>query len=96
VKQQEVELALMEFIREEFLWGDDDRELTESTPLLEWGILDSLRTTVLINHVREALGVHVSPTRINARDFRDVTSIAAVVIDSAVPGAVATNEKEPA
>jgi len=92
VKQAEVELALMEFIREEFLWGDDDRELTTSTPLLEWGIIDSLRTALLLGHVREGLGVFVSPTQINSRNFRDVTTIAALVVAEA--GAAEATAKE--
>jgi len=98
VNQTEVELALMEFIREEFLWGDDDRELTESTPLLEWGIIDSLRTALLITHVRERLGVFVSPAKVNARNFRDVTSIAALVLAEAAAAKVADDktEREPA
>jgi len=95
VRQAEVELALMEFIREEFLWGDDDRELTESTPLLEWGIIDSLRTALLLTHMREKLGVFVSPAKINARNFRDVTSIAALVVAEAAVAAD-TTEREPA
>jgi clorobiocin biosynthesis protein CloN5 len=95
VKQAEVELALMEFIREEFLWGDDDRELTESTPLLEWGIIDSLRTALLLTHMREKLGVFVSPAKINARNFRDVTSIAALVVAEAAVAAD-TTQREPA
>jgi clorobiocin biosynthesis protein CloN5 len=94
VKQDEVKLALIEFIREEFLWGDDDRELTETTPLLEWGIIDSLRTALLITHIREGLGVFVSPAKVNARNFRDVTSIAALVVAEAATAD--TNEKETA
>lgn len=79
MNQAEVEDALMEFIRQEFLWGDEEGELTKTTPLLEWGIIDSLRTAVLVNHVREQFGVFVSPAKINSRNFRDVTTIAAVV-----------------
>lgn len=83
MKQGEVELALLEFIREEFLWGDEDRELTLSTPLLEWGIIDSLRTAVLLTHVRERFGVYVSHAKVNSRDFRDITSIAGLVLAEA-------------
>ena len=92
MKQEEVELALMEFIREEFLWGDDDRELSVSTPLLKWGILDSLRTALLLTHVRERLDVYVSPAEINARNFQDVTAIAALVVAEAA----SATEKETA
>src|ERR1043165_6267322 len=82
----------MEFIRQEFLWGDEDGELTATTPLLEWGIIDSLRTTVLVGHVRERFGVFVSVAKINSRNFRDVTTIAAVVVAEAA----STAERETA
>lgn len=85
VTQAEVTSGLMEFIREEFLWGDEGRELTESTPLLEWGIIDSLRSALLLTHVRERMGVFISPAKINSRNFRDVTSIATLVVAEAAP-----------
>lgn len=87
MNQNEVELALMEFIREEFLWGDEDQELTETTPLLEWGILDSLRTVSLISHIRDRFGIFVSPANVNSRNFLDVTTIAALVVAEAAENA---------
>jgi len=90
VNQSEVEHDLLEFIREEFLWGDEERELTLSTPLLEWGIIDSLRTAVLLTHVRERFGVFVSHAKVNARNFRDITTIAGLVLADAAPEPVAT------
>lgn len=90
MNQSEVEHDLLEFIREEFLWGDEERELTLSTPLLEWGIIDSLRTAVLLTHVRERFGVFVSHAKVNARNFRDITTIAGLVLADAAPEPVAT------
>jgi clorobiocin biosynthesis protein CloN5 len=75
----EIESVLAEFIKEEFLWGDDSADLTVSAPLLEWGILDSLRTTLLVAFIREKWGVDVPPTDIDAKKFRDIRSIAEVV-----------------
>jgi acyl carrier protein len=75
--------TLIAFIREKFLSGDNGQELTESTPLLEWGILDSLSTAVLLKFIREELGVTVPPSAVDARNFKDVRSIAAMVCQSA-------------
>lgn len=76
---EDVEKELLHYIREEFLWGDENNELTVTTPLLEWGIIDSLRTALLLTWAREKYGVHVSPAKVNSRNFRDVRCIAALV-----------------
>lgn len=77
--EEEVATGLVEFIREEFLWGDEDKELGLETPLLEWGIIDSLRTALLLTHIRDRFGVQVSPAKVSARHFRTVTTIAQLV-----------------
>ncbi|MEV6694624.1 phosphopantetheine-binding protein [Micromonospora sp. NPDC051196] len=67
------------FIKERFLDGDPRGELDERTPLLEWGVLNSLNTVVLLTFVRDELGVTVPPARINAQDLKNVQSIAGMV-----------------
>ncbi|GAA1216914.1 acyl carrier protein [Prauserella alba] len=75
----ELETELLGYIRSEFLFGDEDEELDTTTPLLEWGILDSLRTALLLGHVRERYGVNISPAKVQADNFRDVRAIAGLV-----------------
>lgn len=67
------------FIRERFLAGDPKGELDENTPLLEWGVLNSLNTVVLLNYLRTDLGVTVPPRRLNARDLKNIRNISAMV-----------------
>lgn len=67
------------FIRDRFLDGDPRGELTETSPLLEWGVLNSLQTAQLLGFLRDELGAHVPPQDINAENFRDVRHIAALV-----------------
>lgn len=73
------------FIRERFLGGDPHGELTERTPLLEWGVLNSLNTVLLLNFVRDKLGVSIPPSRINARDLKDINAISGMVRELANP-----------
>ncbi|HVQ90289.1 MAG TPA: acyl carrier protein [Mycobacteriales bacterium] len=70
---------LIDFIRERFLAGDPNGELTVETPLLEWGVLDSLNTAVLLTHIRDEMGITISPVHINGRNFATVASIAALI-----------------
>ncbi|WP_263172704.1 acyl carrier protein [Streptomyces sp. SCSIO ZS0520] len=73
--------SISAFIKERFLDGDPKGELEETTPLLEWGVLNSLNTVLLLNHIRGEFGVTVPPARLNARDLKNVRTITAMVRD---------------
>lgn len=75
----ELEQQLLEFIRGRFLSGDPARELTADTPLLEWGVLDSLRVVMLVNHIRENLGLPFPPASVVPEQLGTVATIAATV-----------------
>ncbi len=75
----EVSEQITTFIRERFLDGDVRGELRDTTPLLEWGVLNSLNTAELLGFLRDRLGAHVPPQDVNARNFQDVRHIAALV-----------------
>ena len=69
-----------DFVRQELLDGDPRGELDETTPLLEWGVLNSLNTVRLLTFIREELGVAVPPAEINAQNLKNVRAIAAMVV----------------
>lgn len=75
----EVTPRILAFIAESFLDGDPKGELTESTPLLEWEVLNSMNSALLLNFLRERVGVDVPLSAINAANFRDVASISKLV-----------------
>ena len=82
----EVSARITAFIRDKYL-GSEDAELTEVTPIIELGILDSLNTILLIGFIRDELGVMVPPREINADNFKDIRSIASLVCETAGAGA---------
>ena len=49
------------FILAEFLQGEDPKNLTDSTPLISTGILDSLATLKLVAFLEERYGIAVAP-----------------------------------
>src|SRR4029078_11081556 len=59
--RSQVVAELAEYVRVELL-GDHAAELGPTTPLLEWGILNSMNTARLLTHIRERHGVNVPPT----------------------------------
>jgi clorobiocin biosynthesis protein CloN5 len=74
-----VEAALVGFIQTRLLGPDQHQPVDERTPLLELGVLDSLKVAMLLNFIRTELGADIPQARFSATTFRDVYSIAAVV-----------------
>lgn len=79
MSQVEVTSRIMAFIKESFLDGDPKGELDEATPLLEWEVLNSMNSALLLNFLREELCVNVPLSEINATNFRDVAAISKLV-----------------
>jgi clorobiocin biosynthesis protein CloN5 len=77
--EDEFEARITTFIRDRFLEGDPASEIQPNTPLLEWGVLNSLNMIELLTYIREDLGVSVPASAINALDFKDIQAITALV-----------------
>ena len=58
-----IKQTIKEFILDEFLPGEDPDELTESTPLITGGILDSIATLKLVMFLEERYGDHARGAR---------------------------------
>jgi acyl carrier protein len=71
---------LERYVRANFLDGDEDEGLSRTTPLLQWGVLNSMNTALLLTHIRDHLGVDVPPTELNGSNFRDLDSITDLVV----------------
>jgi acyl carrier protein len=53
--------AVRQFIMTEFLPGEDPSKLTDSTPLISGGILDSLAILKLVAFLEETFSIEVKP-----------------------------------
>jgi acyl carrier protein len=81
--REEVLNRLVDYVRRELLGNreeDGASELTPDSPLLEWGVLNSMNTTRLLTFLREELDVTVPPTHITGRYFRDLNSVTDLVL----------------
>ena len=54
---EDIKEVLKQFILKEFLPGEDPNELTETTPLITGGILDSIATLKLVMFIEERFGI---------------------------------------
>lgn len=79
--RDEISALLLKFIRERFLDNDPKGELALDTPLLEWGILNSMNTTILLTFIGTELHSPVPAASINGQNFKDVDSITSMVLE---------------
>ncbi|MBF6330379.1 acyl carrier protein [Nocardia transvalensis] len=84
--QAELTEQLLAFIRERFLDDDPASKLDGETPLLDWGILNSVNTAELISFIRSEFDCPVDQSSVNVRNFRNANCIAALILDTTATG----------
>lgn len=68
-----------QFILREFLPGEDPDELTESTPLIGSGILDSLATLKLSSFLEEEFDIEMEAHELDEEHIGSIASIEQLV-----------------
>lgn len=81
MKREEIVHQLKEHIAQHVLNGKEVG-LDAQTPLLEWGILNSIEIMRLLSFIKEVFHANVSPTKLVANNFSTIDSIAGVVLES--------------
>lgn len=71
----EIKKALKEFILSEFLPGEDPNELTDTTPLITGGVLDSIATLKLVLFLEETYGASFQAHEIDAEHMDTIADI---------------------
>jgi acyl carrier protein len=66
--------TLRNYVVEQIL-QDSNVAIDPETPLLEWGILNSISTVQLIGFIRERFQVDVPPEDVVGANFKDLRSI---------------------
>ena len=70
---------IKDFILAEFLPGESPDELTDSTPLISGGVLDSIATLKLVMHVEEVYGVGFEPHEVDKENLDTLDLIARLI-----------------
>ena len=68
-----------EFILKEFLPGENPKELTDATPLITGGILDSLATLRLVAFLEERFKIHLQAHEADVEHLNNIASITNLV-----------------
>jgi acyl carrier protein len=79
LSMEEVKQAIKGYILEEFLPGENPAELTDSTPLITGGILDSLATIKLVVFLEERFQIQIEAHETMADYLDTVADIAQLV-----------------
>jgi acyl carrier protein len=72
--------TVKQFILDEFLPGEDPEELTESTPLLNSGILDSLATLKLSTFLEEEFDIQMEAHELDEEHIGSIAAIEQLVV----------------
>jgi acyl carrier protein len=70
---------LKRYIAQDVL-GGKDIGLDETTPLLEWGIINSLEMAKLLSFIRKQFAVDISTDKLVAESFASISSITDLVM----------------
>jgi len=76
---QDVKETIKAYILEEFLPGEDPTELTDSTPLITGGILDSLATLKLVLFLEEQFHIKIEAHETMVDYLNTISDIAQLV-----------------
>jgi acyl carrier protein len=74
-----IKSSIKQFILEEFLPGERPEALTDDTPLVDEGVLDSLATLRLVSFLEKQFKVALAPHEVDAEYLNTLPSIAALV-----------------
>lgn len=81
MQRTEVVAQLKTYIAQDVLSGKDIG-LDETTPLLEWGVINSLEMVRLLSFIRTAFAVEIPMDKLIADNFTNLSSISNLVIEN--------------
>jgi acyl carrier protein len=76
---EEIKATVKEYILREFLPGEDPSQLTETTPLITGGVLDSIATLRLVLFLEERFGVTMQAHETGPEHLDTIAGVAALV-----------------
>jgi acyl carrier protein len=78
---EEISQLIHQFILREFLPGEDPSELTDQTPLITGGVLDSITTLKLITYLEDHFGIMVEAYEAGVDHLDTIHQIAELVAE---------------
>lgn len=79
ISNENIKSVVHSFILTEFLPGEDPSFLSDSTPLITGGILDSISTIRLVSHLEGTFGIELQQDEVSVRNLDTVADIVALL-----------------
>ncbi len=76
---EEIKEAVLEYVQDEYLEEDDDREVDMDTPLISGGIVDSFSMVSLKRFLENKYGIQIADADATPEAFDSVEKIASLV-----------------
>lgn len=76
----EITKAVKDFILREFLPGENPDELTETTPLITGGVLDSIATLKLVLFIEERFAIALEAHEANREHLDTIADVARLIV----------------
>ncbi|HZE73326.1 MAG TPA: acyl carrier protein [Pyrinomonadaceae bacterium] len=77
---EDIKGTVKEYILQEFLPGEDPNELTDTTPLITGGVLDSIGTVKLVMFIEERFGVTLQAHETDPDYLNTIESISNLIL----------------
>ena len=77
---EEIKKAVLDYVKREYLEEDDDREVTEETPLISGGIVDSFSMVSLKRFLEKKYSISIPDADASPEAFDSVNKIADLVV----------------
>ena len=84
---EDIQKTVKDYILKEFLPGEDPNELTETTPLITGGILDSIATLKLVAFIEERYAITLAAHEADVEHLNTIATITNLIL-SKNPGSV--------
>jgi acyl carrier protein len=75
----DIETTVRHFLLEQFLPGEDPAQLTNDTPLVTGGILDSIATLQLVSYLEKTFGIELQAHETSVDHLNTVADIVRLV-----------------
>ncbi len=75
----DIKTVIKDFILKEFLPGEDPSELTDTTPLITGGVLDSIATLKLVMFIEEKFGISLQAHEVDPEHLDTISLIAQLI-----------------
>ena len=77
---EEITQAVKSYILKEFLFGENPDELTDSTPLITGGILDSIATLKLVSFLEERYSITLQAHEADVEHLNTIADIVHLIM----------------